>query len=660
MIRIGIDTGGTFTDIVVLKNNQLTVYKIPSTPADPAQAILKGIQEIPEGLHEATIFHGTTVATNTLLERKGSRVALITTENFEDILEIGRQNRPELYNLWVQRPIPLVQSGLRVGIRERIAYNGKVIEPLIRSSIQKALTQIMQLNPQSLAICLLHSYANGIHEKKVEKEARKLSIPISISSRILPEYREVERFSTTVVNAYVSPIMTQYLADLSKGLQGGPVLRIMQSNGGFTDAKTASKEAVRTLLSGPSAGVVAACTLGKEMGFPNLITFDMGGTSTDVSLCPGELPFTTEGEIAGCSVKTPFIRIHTIGAGGGSIAWVDQGGLLRVGPESAGADPGPICYDRGGKKITVTDAHLFLGRLDPVYFLGGNMELNIGGIQNPFNQMARKLKISPQKIAVGIIQVANANMEKAIRVVSIEQGQDPKDFALCVFGGAGGLHGADLAQALKIPTVIIPKNPGLFSALGLLLSDSIKEYAQAILGKEKRYSQARLVTGLNRLIQKGIREMTREGIPDHQIKTFRFLDMRYKGQSYEITIPYSNHFYSTFHETHHKRYGHMDKDRPVEIVNIRVRLLGRFKKPIFKPLPEKPLRSLDKAKLNENKTFFSGKPWKTPFFDRSRLTPGTKIQGPAMITEFSATTTIPPGFHCRVDRFENLILEQKK
>ncbi|HEX9757345.1 MAG TPA: hydantoinase/oxoprolinase family protein [Nitrospiria bacterium] len=659
MIRIGIDTGGTFTDIIVLKGNKLTVHKIPSTPENPSQAILKGIKEIPKNSKQAIVFHGTTVATNALLERKGARVVLLTTINFEDILEIGRQNRPDLYNLWVQRSVPLVKSGLRVGVRERIAYNGKVIEPLTRLSIQRALTQIKKLKPQSLAICFLHSYANRIHEKKVEKEARKLSIPISISSHILPEYREVERFSTTVVNAYVSPIMNRYLDDLSKGLQREYVLRIMQSNGGFTNAKTASSEAVRTLLSGPAAGVVAAHTLGKKMGFPNLITFDMGGTSTDVSLCPGELPFTAEGEIAGCSVKTPFIRIHTIGAGGGSVAWVDQGGLLRVGPESAGADPGPICYNRGGKKITVTDAHLFLGRLDPVHFLGGNMELNRDEIQKPFNQMSRKLKISPQKLAEGIIQVANANMEKAIRVVSVEQGQDPKDFALCVFGGAGGLHGADLAKTLKIPMVFIPKNPGLFSALGLLLSDSIKEYAQAILGKEKQFSPSTLEAGMNRLIHKGTQEMNREGISTRQIHVFRFLDMRYKGQSHELTIPYSRHYYNSFHESHRKRYGHMEKNRAVEIVNIRIRLIGKFKKPIFKSLPEKPLRSLEKAKLKENKAIFSGKPWKTPFIDRNHLTPGTKFPGPAIIIEFTATTTVPPGFYCHVDRFENLILEQK-
>jgi N-methylhydantoinase A len=273
--------------------------------------------------------------------------------------------------------------------------------------------------------------------------------------------------------------------------------------------------------------------------------------------------------------------------------------------------------------------------------------------------MSRKLKISPQKLAEGIIQVANANMEKAIRVVSVEQGQDPKDFALCVFGGAGGLHGADLAKTLKIPMVFIPKNPGLFSALGLLLSDSIKEYAQAILGKEKQFSPSTLEAGMNRLIHKGTQEMNREGISTRQIHVFRFLDMRYKGQSHELTIPYSRHYYNSFHESHRKRYGHMEKNRAVEIVNIRIRLIGKFKKPIFKSLPEKPLRSLEKAKLKENKAIFSGKPWKTPFIDRNHLTPGTKFPGPAIIIEFTATTTVPPGFYCHVDRFENLILEQK-
>ncbi len=433
----------------------------------------------------------------------------------------------------------------------------------------------------------------------------------------------------------------------------------MQSNGGFTSAKTASAQGVRTLLSGPSAGVVAAFTLGKMIGFPNLITLDMGGTSTDVSLCPGTIPYSTEGEIAGCPLKTPFIKIHTIGAGGGSIAWIDQGGLLRVGPESAGADPGPISYGRGGKNLTVTDAHLILKRLYPGRFLGGKMGLEGSSLQNPLKQMAKQLNLSPIKLADGIVQIANANMERALRVVSIDQGQDPKAFALLVFGGAGGLHGANLAQALNIPTVIIPKNPGLFSAFGLLMADSIKEYAQTIVKKNGLISRQKLSIRMKELIQRGLREMKAEEIPARDTTCLMFLDMRYQGQSYEITVPFSEKVNQAFHKAHAKLYGYTDENRPIEIVNLRVRLIGKSQKPTLKPLSEKPLRKLQDAQIDQQKTFFSGKYCKTPVYDRDRLTPGTRFLGPAVVSEFSSTTVVPPEFKCRVDPYENLILEYR-
>ena len=467
MLRIGIDTGGTFTDFVRLDGASVRTLKLLSTPANPALAILEGLTRLLDD-EPCEIFHGSTVATNALLERKGARTALISTRGFEDIIEIGRQNRPKLYSLYPSRPDPLVPSALRFGITERVLYDGSVLVPLRTAELRAIRERLRRKRVQSLAVCLLFSYANPEHERRIGEALRGLGIPISLSHVILPEYREYERTSTTVLNAYLAPVMGRYLGDLEKQLQPargrkGCKLRIMQSSGGAVSARIAIREPVRTILSGPAGGVVGAWEIARKAGYQNILSFDMGGTSTDVSLCQGEIRITSESMIAHCPIGVAAVDIHTVGAGGGSIARIDEGGALRVGPESAGADPGPICYGKGDQ-ITVTDANLCLGKLDPDYPLGGTLRLTPGKVEPALRALGRQMDVrTPQAAAQGVVDVANANMEAALRVISVERGYDPRDFTLVTFGGASGLHAVELAANLSIPRVLIPENPHMIT-----------------------------------------------------------------------------------------------------------------------------------------------------------------------------------------------------
>src|SRR5213593_1021549 len=451
IFRVGVDSGGTFTDFVIVRNGEVEIFKELSTPQEPEEAIMKGLARAGNSA-ASEVIHGSTVATNALLERKGARTALLTTEGFEDILVIGRQTRRELYNIFVTRPDPLVPAGLRMGVRERTLYDGSIATPLDQDHLQTLINRLRSENVESVAVSLLYSFANTEHENKVLCALEPLRLRVSLSSRILPEYREYERTSTTVINAYLAPLMSRYLTHLSERISNR-ALWVMQSNGGTVHAATAADAPVKTILSGPAGGVVGAFHVARASGYSRIITFDMGGTSTDVSLCDGEIKVTHEGQVDGMPIGIPMMDIHTVGAGGGSIAQLDAGGALKVGPESAGADPGPICYGKGNR-FTVTDANVILGRLLPRFFLGGTMPLAKERIEPALDMLGwtRQWR-SVEELAQGIVDVVNNNMEQAIRLISVERGYDPREFTLFCFGGAGGLHATHLAEALGMRRV---------------------------------------------------------------------------------------------------------------------------------------------------------------------------------------------------------------
>jgi len=650
--RVGIDTGGTFTDFIVIRGGVIEVFKEFSTPARPEDAILRGMARVGGGA-ELEVIHGSTVATNALLERKGARTALLTTAGFEDVLVIGRQTRHELYNISVTRTSPLVSEELRLGVHERALYDGTIDKAIDMAQVKELVERLRREQVESVAVCLLFSFANPSHEEAIAKALRPLGIPVSLSSRTMPEYREYERTSTTVINAYLAPKMSEYLNRLSDRIQSSS-LRVMQSNGGAVAASAASEFPVRTIVSGPAGGVVGAFHVATAGGYPNIITFDMGGTSTDVALCKGEIQVTHEGEIDGLPVGIPMIDIHTVGAGGGSIAELDMGGALRVGPQSAGADPGPICYGRG-ERLTVTDANVILGRLPVRFFLGGTVPLAVDRIQPAVRAMpwTRGWK-SIHALAQGVIDVVNNNMEQAVRLISVERGHDPADFALFCFGGAGGLHAADLARALGIPRVVVPPFPGALSALGLLLADARKDYSRSLLMPAEG-SQSRIREVLNEMHRIGQTEMQSEGFASRVIHHVDAVDMRYRGQSYELSIPMTRGFVDQFHKAHDQRYGYSTPEKAVEIVNVRTSFFGRSRKPRFRPAPK--LRGSAKP-IVVAMVWMNGRRIKTAIYDRESLGHGHVIRGPAIIGEYSSTTLVPPGFSCKVDAHLNLVLQR--
>jgi N-methylhydantoinase A len=702
-IRIGIDTGGTFTDFVAAHGLRLTAFKAPSTPHNPAEAILSGIARILAGAEAMPfeIVHGTTVATNALLERKGARTALITTEGFEDVIEIGRQARPDLYNLMVTRPAPLVPRELRLGVSERTGPAGEVITRLNEQSVAKAVKLISNHKPkvESAAVCLLFSFANPSHEQLIARALEPIGIPVSLSHKILPEYREYERTSTVVINAYLVPLMSRYLGALAGGLEsvvwerrhpclpasrkarfvrkeasgeskqaGMPALRgttdyglrVMQSNGGSVSARTAAAEPVRAILSGPAGGVVGALRVCAAAGIRDIITFDMGGTSTDVSLCRGEARTTNEALVAGLPVAVPVIDIHTVGAGGGSIARVDAAGALRVGPNSAGADPGPACYGRG-EEVTVTDANLVLGRFGGASLLGGEMPIDFDRARSVLSRLASEMTrfadkpVTAEHAALGVIRVANANMEAALRVVSVERGQDPRLFTLVSFGGAGGLHVCDLAAALRVPRVIVPSSPGTLSALGVLLGDVVKDYSRTVMMKTSELDMRTLERGFAELEREAVRDLKREGFGKDRLKLARSVAMRYAGQSFEIDVPWSKRFDVKFHDAHRERYGYADSSRAIEIVSLRLRAAGVTQKPRIKRqrhgTPNRVAAShIERVYLDERAV-------QVPVYARDDLNFGTRLEGPAIITEYSSTTLIPRRCRVEVDPWLNLVIE---
>ena len=659
---VGIDVGGTFTDIAVLEDGKLTVHKLPSTPDDPSRGILQGVKET--GVTSAEFVHGSTVATNALLEGKGARTALVTTMGFEDVLEIGRQARAELYNMEMDRAPALAPWELRFGLPERVDHTGTIIEDLTPEAIQTLIGMLEESGAEAVAVSFLFSFLNTAHEEMVRDALRKMKNPpyISISSRVLPEFREYERASTVVVNAYVGKVMSRYLGELEGPLGKG--LRIMQSSGGSITARLASEEPVRTILSGPAGGVVGAFYSAMQAGYPDIITLDMGGTSTDVSLCPGQIKETTASNIGGYPIGVPMIDIHTVGAGGGSIARVDTGGALVVGPESAGADPGPACYGNGNQ-LTVTDANLFLGRLLPDRFLGGRMTLDRKRVEGLMNSLAGQINAQAQQAALGINRVVNSKMERAIRSISLERGYDPRLFTLVPFGGAGPMHACELAQELGIPRVLVPARPGILSALGVAIADIVKDYSRTVMLRGVDLDRARLDEEFHGMEGQARQEMTGEGLPIDKMVTRRFLDVRYVGQSFELTIDYPsrntksdlNKFISdSFYKAHLRRFGYADKKEPVEIVNLRLKLEVPMDKPqtVQQNIgPADPSGAL----IGEAEVVFQEGPIMSPLYQREQLTCGNRVSGPALVIQMDCTTVLPPGWGGVVDSFGNLLLE---
>ena len=653
MELIGVDTGGTFTDFIYRKDGQWGVYKQLSTPSNPAESVLSGIRYITDS-DKYKVVHGSTVATNAILERKGAVTALITNTGFEDVFAIGRQNRTDLYNPGYHKPPLLVPSSLRFGVDCRTRSDGEIEIAFDDASAAEVVRKIELAQVESIAVCFLFSFLNPDDEIKMERTLEKLNISTSLSHRILAEFREYERTSTTVVNAYVSPIMKRYINHIIGNI-GGNELRIMQSNGGSISAATAMNESVRTILSGPAGGAVGAYETGKMAGFDKLITFDMGGTSTDVALIDGALPLTFESSISDFPVKVPMIDIHTVGAGGGSISGIDAGGSLKVGPESSGADPGPICYGKG-ERITVTDANLYLGRLVPEHFLGGHMTLDFNRLESHFEKMAQESGLTRKALAEGILAVANTAMEKAIRVISVERGFDPSEFALFSFGGAGGLHAVSLARLLNMPTVFVPKNPGILSAVGMLMADVIKDYSLTVMLKTHDTDNSQLDNLFIPLVENGVEALIQEGIAREDVAVEKFLDMRYKGQSYEIMVPFTNVYENAFHALHEKSYGYCSREKEMEIVNIRLRVRGTPEKPVIEPEPHAGKTPTSSAFGGKRHVIFDSITWETDLIHRNHLRYGNEITGPAIILEYTSTIVMPPDTRAEVDRFGNLII----
>jgi N-methylhydantoinase A len=630
---------------VAVVDGRWRLLKVPSTPADPALAVRRALAAVARG-RTVGLHYGTTVATNALLERRGARVVLLTTAGFEDVLEIGRQTRPRLYALEPRRPLPLVPHRRRVGVRERVLADGRVETALDAGAVRRACAAVERSRADAVAVCFLHSYAAPAHERRIGRALGGRGLHVTLSSALLCEYREYERVATTAVNAYVGPIVERHLRTLRGAVRGR--VRVMQSSGGLVGAPTAGTEAVRTILSGPAGGVVGAAARARRAGLERVVTLDMGGTSADVSLVDGAPDYRAETTIDGLPVRVPSIDIHTVGAGGGSLARLDAGGALRVGPESAGAEPGPACYGRGTQP-TVTDANLILGRLVETEFLGGELVLDRRRAERALAPLARRLGRSLAAAAAGVVAVANAAMERAIRVISVERGHDPRRFALIAFGGAGGLHAAELAANLGMPRVYVPRQPGLLSAWGVLSAPVVRDFGRTLRAVEP--APAVLLAGFRTLTGRARRDLRPDGIAAPSFE--RMLDVRYAGQGYELTVPWGPAWRARFHRRHERLFGHADAARPLEVVTLRVRARGGA--PL---LPrDTPGRRRAAAPLTQRGVVFDGRVRPTAVYRREALAPGQRLVTPAIVCEYSATTVVPPGWTARVDRLGGLVLD---
>lgn len=689
--RLGIDTGGTFTDATLIDEvaGEVRIAKVPSTPADPAVGFLAASERIlrewevrPEEV--SYVVHGTTVATNAVIEGNVAPTGFVTTEGFRDMLEIARQVRPTLYDLRFEKPKPLLPRHHSVGVSERLDATGQVVTPLDEEAVREAARWLRTEGVESIAVCFLHSYVNAAHERRAEELLREVfpEATVSLSCDVAPEFREYFRASTTVINAAIRPIVSHYLQRIEEELRGAGMsaeLLVMQSSGGVFTFAAAREKPVFMVESGPAAGVMAATYLGASLGYKDIISFDMGGTTAKAGLVQDGRPRVTKeyevGAMAraggggskarGYPIRTPVIDLVEIGAGGGSIAWVDSGDVLRVGPQSAGADPGPACYGRGGAEPTITDANLVLGRLNPDFFLGGEVPLDVDCARRAIEERcARPLGLDVLTVAHGIVEIANAAMTSALRLVSVQRGFDPRDFVLVAFGGAGPVHANRLAAEVEIGTTMIPISPGTTSALGLLVTDLQHDYSVTLNQRTDRLD-VRAVEGAYRdLESQGRAALAREGMPADDIHLLRQVDIRYVGQSYELTVPLPNGSFDSatltgvvarFHRTHDQAYGFSASGEPAEFVNLRLTAVGSIAKPQLREATG--ITDGDALKARRPVWFAeSGGFVDCPVYDRYRLVGGSALTGPAVVEELDSTSVIHPGYVARVDRYRNLLV----
>lgn len=677
-VRVGIDIGGTFTDIVTVRNGTIRITKTPSTPEAPEQGVLTGLEKAREtqdgafSVEDVTFLgHGTTVATNAVLEETWADTALVTTAGFRDVLEIGRQARPDIYDFQTEKPTPIVERDRRLEVTERLDERGEVLRDLHEGSIESVAEQLAGMDVQSIAISLLYSFENDAHERRVYERLQRADpdLSYSLSSDVLPEIREYERTLATAMNAALKPVMNRYIGNLGHEIDAAGIdttFEIMQSNGGIIDAEVARDRPVRTLLSGPAAGVQGATAIADRCGLDDVITMDMGGTSSDVSLVEGGDPIvSTDVEVGEYPVGVPMIDVHTIGAGGGSIAWIDEGGALRVGPRSAGADPGPICYGRGGTEPTITDAQLLLGRLNPEAFLSGELDVETEDVSRLVTRkIAEPLDQSVERAAQGILDVANANMQRALRVVSVERGHDPREFGLVAFGGAGPLHAPELARELEIPQVIVPRTAGVLSALGLLVSDIIYDYSTSRVRPFTEVDPSELEASFTDFERQGRDRLSEEALADDRMRFERTLDLRYVGQSFELSVSVPDGgldeasletIEERFHERHQRRYGHAYPDEPLELVTIRLRSRGLIDPPAL--TADRGEGSLEDALRHTRDVMYDGTVHETRVYDGPRLPPDSAFDGPAIVEGAESTTVVPPEQRVRVDEYGNLLVE---
>ncbi len=691
-LRVGVDVGGTFTDLAALDDaGTLHRLKLFSTPHDPSRAVLEGLDRLlgqlrtGEGASRPVIgevVHGSTVATNAVLERKGARTAFVTTRGFRDLLALARQDRPDLFDFGSRRPAPLVPEDLCFEVAERVAPTGEVLEPLEEESLSRLVESLRLARVESVAVCLLFSFVRPDHEQRIGAALRKAGFHVSLSSEVLPEFREYERASTTVIDAYVAPALDRYLARLERRLPGSR-LRIMLSNGGSAGPEVARSEAVRSILSGPAAGVVGALQVAGTAGSPRVIAFDMGGTSTDVALLDGAIPSTAEGSIAGLPVRVPMVDIHTVGSGGGSIARLDAGGALRVGPESAGAMPGPVCYGRGGAQPTVTDANVVLGRLPADRFLGGAHPVDEEAAMRTLARLGQAAGLDARGAeaegvarlaALGVVRVANARMERALRAITVERGHDPEDFALVSFGGAGGLHACELARALGIRVVLVPPSASVLSAFGMLAADVVKDYVRTVMWSEEA-PFAEIDVACRRLEARGRDDLVADEVASDRIGLRSALDLRYEGQGFEIGVPLTPDFVARFHAEHERLYGHSDPTAPIELVNLRVRATGRVAGATLSPHPGPaaagPPPAVERRPVviglaagdatGDTAGDATGAAVEldvrdAPVYEHDGLRPGHEIEGPAVVVAADTTVWLGPAEHAAVDRHGNLVV----
>ncbi|HEY6434502.1 MAG TPA: hydantoinase/oxoprolinase family protein [Acetobacteraceae bacterium] len=678
--RIGVDSGGTFTDVCLFDDatGRIEVWKVPSTPDDPsrgiAQSVQEGVRRVDASAAGISYFgHGTTVATNALIQHRGVPTGLITGDGFRDLLEIGRQKRPDLYDLQVDKPPVLVSRDRRWEVPERVRHDGSVETKLDEEAVRHAARQLRQAGVQAVAICFLYGFVRPQHEQLAARIVAE-EFPdafVCTGHEVAPEFREYERMSSAVVNAYLGPVMQGYIRRLGDrlrelGITATP--HLTQSNGGVIGFEAAARLPVRTVLSGPSTGVVAAQEVGRMAGLPDLITFDMGGTSTDVALLQnGQCRLASEAVVHGYPIKAPMLDIHTVGAGGGSIAYVDSGGLLKVGPRSAGADPGPVCYGRGNTEPTVTDANLVLQTLNPTHLLGGRMPVRQDLARQAIAGLAERLGLEVMETAQGIISVVTANMARAIRVISVQRGHDPRDYTLVAFGGAGPLHAARLARELEISRILVPRAPGILCAMGLLLTDLRADFATTRLHTLSPQVLPAVIAAFAALQLQADAWFAAEGIASAARRVSRTADMRYAGQNYELSVPLPDGPINAasldvlaegFAAAHSRMYGFTAEEEPVQLVTFRIEATGLVHKAQFQPQPDAGPDAAA-AIIGDREVWLpeAGGFVSCPVYDRERLRCGNCIAGPAIVEQMDATTVVLPGMTGRVEPYLNLILE---